>query len=424
MAADGSVAQPEDSTDRYRVMAPDVIECPFATYRALRAEAPVYQVPGKGVYLVSRYEDCVAVNRNTDLFSNEMDGVISLCPEADAILAKGVRLTPVLMTADPPTHGIHRPLVERAFSAGRVKKMEPFITGLIDELIDGFIDAGEVELVSAFAAPLPLTVIAQALGVPREMIWTFREWTEACVVRFSEVASVAEHTAAAETLLEFQAYFTRAFEDRRAQPRDDVISELAHATVVGADRPLTLQEFLSIIQQLVPAGNETTTSTIADGMRLLVEHPDQMAALRQDIAAGSNRLLRNLTEEVLRHQSPTQGMWRIAKADTELGGVAIPKGALLNVRYVSANRDGDKFAEPDRFDLNRKNATAHLGFGHGAHFCPGAALARKEIELAFRCLLTRLSDIRFTPGKNDFAHHPSFSLRGLKALYLDFKTTD
>jgi len=393
------------------------MECPFAAYRRLRAVAPVYRVPETGIYVVSRYEDCMEANKHPEIFSSEFASVIAPPPEVMEVFKRGHPMPPTMLTLDPPRHSMYRGLVDKAFAPKRVREMEGYIQAIVDELLAAFIGRGEVELIEAFAAPLPLYIIADQLGVPRADIWKFKRWSDASVVPFAAVASLEERIAAAEDLLEFQEYFVARFEAKRKSPDDDIISLLATTRLEEEDRLLAVPEFLSIAQQMMTAGNETTTNTIAAAMQLLIENPEQMEILRAD----PDKHARGLVEETLRHQSPVQGMWRIAVRAAELGGVAIPEGAVVNLRYGSANRDEARFEDPDAFDITRRNAARHMAFGYGIHHCVGANLARKEVEIAFRTLIPRMRTISFVPGKNDFAHFPSFTLRGLKALHICFE---
>jgi cytochrome P450 len=185
---------------------------------------------------------------------------------------------------------------------------------------------------------------------------------------------------------------------------------------MDGERPLDVAESLSILQQLLVAGNETTGSAIAEGMWLLVQNPVELARVEADPG-----LVPNLVEEVLRLATPTANMWRVVTRDTELAGVAIPKGSFALLRYASANRDEAHFPDPDRFDVTRANAGEHLAFGHGIHFCLGAALARAEMAVAFRTLLARLADWRLDPQAPEPRHKPNALLRGLEALPLRFR---
>ena len=219
----------------------------------------------------------------------------------------------------------------------------------------------------------------------------------------------------AHSFIEFQRYFEARLEERKSAPRDDLTTDLLNARLEGT-KPLDVAEMLSIIHQLLVAGNETTTNLIASAMMLLVRNPDQMRLVIEDPS-----LIPNMIEEALRLESPVQGLFRVAKVATEIGGVKIPEGARLVVMYASGNRDEAEFPDPDRFDVRRANARTHLAFGQGEHFCIGAALARLEARVAFETLLSRVPGIRLATGKNDFAHTPSFILRGLKELNLELQ---
>ena len=216
---------------------------------------------------------------------------------------------------------------------------------------------------SRYAQLLPLTVIAEQLGVPREDLPKFRRWSDGFVAQLGQMADLETQVEAARMIVEFQHYFAERLEGRRKEPRDDIISDIANAFVED-ERPLDTAESLSILQQLLVAGNETTASAIAEGMLLLVQHPDQLALVEAEPAH-----LPGLVEEVLRLATPTANMWRVTTEDTSLAGVEIPKGAFALLRFASANRDETHFPDPDRLDVARPNAGDHLALGYGVHFC-------------------------------------------------------
>jgi cytochrome P450 len=397
---------------------PKVAEDPYEFYAALRREAPVYPVPGLGFYLVTRYDDVVAVLKQPELFSNRFAQAMQgrtggPRTELLEIWKQGWMPVDTLLTNDPPSHTRFRSLVNKAFSARRVAGMDPQIRGIANDLVDAFASAGQVELVRQFAVPLPLTVIADQLGVPREDMPRFKKWSDDAVAPLGQMISPERELECARSVVESQHYFAARLEERKAKPREDVLTDLVTARVEG-ERPLDTAESLSILQQVLVAGNETTTHLIAAAMLLLLRHPDQLERVRRDPS-----LVPNLVEEVLRLESPVQGMWRVATQATEIAGVSVPAGAFLMLRYAAANRDETRFPDPDRFDVGRENARTHLAFGLGIHFCIGAALARKEGAVAFETLLSRLGSIRLAEGKNDFAHAPSILLRGLTALHLE-----
>ncbi len=399
---------------------PEVIESPFEFYQAIRREAPAYQLPGTDIYMISRWEDIRRINRDTGTFSNNFQDLLKgadPCPEAATIYAQGYEQPPTLLTLDPPEHKVFRSLVNKVFSSARVEKMHVYIEQVVDELIDDFIDRGECEFVRDFATPLPVFVIADQLGVPREDLRRIKAWSDAFASRLGGMASPEEEVENARLIVEYQHYVAKIIEARRAQPRDDMISDLANNTIKHADgeRLMTIEELLSMIEQLLVAGNETTTSATTGGMLSLIQLPEQLQILLDDPG-----MIDNAVEEILRFESPSAGLWRVVTSDTEIQGVAIPRGALLQLRYAAANRDERVFDNPDSMDVCRKNADDHIAFGYGIHFCPGAFLGRKEMKVAFARLLQRLTNIRLAEGKNDLTHWPNMVLRGLKELHITF----
>jgi cytochrome P450 len=256
-----------------------------------------------------------------------------------------------------------------------------------------------------------------ALGAPRSDMDKFHRWSEAFIVQLGGVSDKLARLEAARRIVEFQRYFVELIEQKRAHPTEDVISDLVHADLAeeGDPRKMNYGELLSILQQLLVAGNETTAHTLTAGLFYLISNPSEMARLLADPS-----LTANFIDETLRYLSPTNNMWRVATQDSEIGGVAIHKGDLILVRYGSANRDETQFPEPDRFDIGRTNARSHIAFGTGIHTCIGAQLARKEMLTAFPIVLDRLKNLRFQPGRNTFRYSPNVLLRGVLELHVAF----
>jgi cytochrome P450 len=399
----------------FRANDPGVVEDPFAFYAALRETAPVHFAEEIGAWLVSRHADVLEVVSDPARFSSAIGPIAVMpAPAALAILARGIKPVSTLLTADPPAHTRYRALVSRAFAPRRVARMEASVRAVAESLVAGFRAAGAVELVAEFAVPFPLTVIADQLGVPRADLPRFKRWSDDFVALLGGMVSTERFVECARGIVEFQDYFRARIEERRAEPRDDMLTDLVQARLPG-EQPLDLPEMISILQQFLVAGNETSTNMIAAAIRYLLASPEQLALVRADPA-----LVPAAVEEALRLETPTQTLFRAATRDTELCGVPLPKGARLAVLYGSANRDPTIFPEPDRFDVRRPNLRDHLAFGHGTHFCLGAGLARKEGAIALELLLGELPGLRFAPGRNDFAHHPSLILRGLRELHLRF----
>jgi cytochrome P450 len=408
------VRTPED----YSLFDPETQECPYEFYRALRDQAPVYRMPETGHYIISRYDDVREALRRHDVFSNDFD-TRSLSPSgqppevAEIYRTNGWVRKRALQT-DPPEHAMYRKLVDGAFTAGRVRAMEPYIDEIVNDLIDGWIDDGQVEFVSRFAQALPMIVIADRLGVPREDAALFKVWSDASVDSIAPSTPPERQIECAYQLVDLQHYFVPVFEDRRRSPRNDILSDIANARLPDG-RMLQTEELLDIVEQLLTGGNETTGHSLGAGMLLLIEHPDYMSRLRTE-----PERLKTFVEEVLRLESPTQGTFRVTRQDVTIGGVVIPTGSMVNLRYGAANRDERQFQDPDRLDICRGNAGAHLAFISGIHHCLGAPLARQEMISSFRALLRRLDNIRLAPGRELPRHMHNFMMRGLTSLHIAF----
>ena len=407
-------------------MDPETIQCPFAFYAAARAEAPVYRLPnspapGKAVFLVTRYELIQQVLRDWRTFSNRFGELMSRGdpsdPEIAAIQAQGYPTVPTMLTQDPPLQQKYRRLVTKAFSLARVERMGEYVNQICEELIDGFAPRGEVDFFREFAIPLPVSVIADQLGVPRQDMARFKRWSDDAIAALGRVQGRDAALQAARSSVEMQHYFAAIVEARRREPQDDVISDLANARF-DEERLLAMPEILSILGQLLVAGNETTTNALAGGMLYVLAQPGMA-----DRLAADPSLIPNAVEEILRLEAPTKHMWRMVTQDAELGGVSIPAGAVLLLSYDAANRDESVFAEPETCRFDRANAAEHLSFGGGLHYCVGALLARKEMTIAYERLFSRLKGLHLTPGQPPLRYIPSILHRGLEGMRLTFQPT-
>lgn len=397
----------------------EFVQCPYPFYARLVKEAPVWKAPIQGFYLITGYEEVMQACRHPEIFSSDYRHLFNRKPEIMAILAQGLPEVPTLGTGDPPMHKRYRALVGKAFTAPRVNGLGDYIDNTITALIDAFIDRGEVELHAEFGMPLTMQITADQLGVPRADFRKFREWSEARIVQFSFMVPLEAEIEATRKRLDFQKYFAARFAEKQANPGDDIISVLATARLEDEngkeERGLTVPEFLSIAEQLMTAGNLTTTHSICAGVAMLIDNPDVHAQLVADPSK-----IRLFVEELVRLASPGPGYWRVTTQEVEMAGVTIPKGAAVHLRYAAGNRDTRVFKDPDKLDLNRENLSSHMAFGHGEHHCAGAVLAKKELELAFKALLSRLKNIRYAPGRNDFSNIQSFAVHGLNHLHLSF----
>ncbi|MDE0885481.1 MAG: cytochrome P450 [Myxococcota bacterium] len=408
------------SLDRFNPFDPAVQAQPWEYNDLLVSQAPVHRDANTGLVLVSSYEWVSHVLAHHESFSNRFmllmgGGAKAKVPEAvSEIMKEGYPPVDTMLTADPPEQRRFRSLVNKGFTVRSVGRLGTRVENLVSDLIDAFAGDGRVELRSQFAVPLPLTLIAEQLGVPQEDLGKFRKWSDGFVAQLSGMATPEEQVEAWKLIVEFQKYFEKVLEDRADNPRNDIISALVTARVEG-EKPLDTAECLSILQQLLVAGNETTASTLCEGMRLLVENPEQLERLREEPT-----LIPNAVEEMLRLTTPTANMWRVCLEETEIGGVSIPAGSGMLVRYSAANRDPAIFPDPHRFDVARPNAGEHLAFGAGVHFCLGAQLARTELVKGFEALIERLPNPRFPEGSPPPEYPPNILLRGMTALPLEF----
>lgn len=395
------------------------LSCPHATDAVLRERDPVPYVASEDVWLLMRYDDVQAALRNPEDFSNRFGRVLRshdrLPPEAEEIVAQGWGQADTLFTVDPPEHRRFRSLVQKAFTARRVNRMEGYIREVANELVADVVARCRTDVVEHLSVPLPMTVIADQLGASRKDLPLFRRWSAAVVEELSRLQSPQDQVETSRAFLEFQQYFHARIVERRETPRDDILSDLVHATVEG-EQSLTDREILSMLQQLLVAGNETTTTGITAALRVLAEDPDLQDHLRRtpdDVP--------NFVEEVLRLETPIHSMWRSCPHDVEVSGTTIPSGSLALLRFASANRDAGHFDRPDEVVLDREKPRDHLAFGNGIHYCLGAALARSEIRIAVEMLLDRTRHFRISDDQAGLEYPPHMLLRGLSELHLDFE---
>ena len=416
----GALACPIGNT----MLDPAIQDDPWDFYRDLHEQCPVFPMPEIGAVMVSRYEDVRFVLTNPELFSSSGRGggtkkglqVDNARRYQQILRERGWGHVETLQRTDPPVHTDYRRLVAKAFLPRRIKEMASHIDDVTTELIDGLIEAGECEFNLDFAMPLPGIIIAEELGLDRSEIHRFNRWAEAMLALAMRPLTEDELLETVEVELEAQHHLAAVFEQRRAEPASDLISTLVHAheDESGAEA-LTVAELQNLMHQLVTGGFETTTSALNHGMWLLTRHPEVQDRVRNDLS-----LVPAFIEEVLRYESPVQGLTRRVTQDVELNGVVIPEGAMVMIRYAAANRDASVFDHADQFDLDREKSPQHLAFGVGPHFCVGAALARQELVSAFTQWLMRTSSIELAHPFEGPIHHPSFILFPMRELPLRF----
>tara|TARA_X000001036_G_scaffold416563_1_gene433732 strand:+ start:76 stop:1356 length:1281 start_codon:yes stop_codon:yes gene_type:complete len=408
---------------------PSLQENPYEAYSVLRSKAPVFLSPETGFYVVSKYNDLKRVLTDYEYFSrdlsayweegikeeNKKNGYWRYGDKVKKVfIEKGWRQIPCF-DAEPPYHTKFRKAANPSFTAGKIKKMEPYIESLINELIDTFIDDGQVEFVSQFCIPLPMNIIQDRLGFPKKDLSLLKSWSFDTGEALSQRLTEEEELACAERLVKFQHYMNKTFEEKKKNPKEDIISDLV-THICEDGESLKTEELISMVSALNIGGNETTTNSIAGGMLMLMQQKDKL----EDLLTGKARF-KNFVEEIIRLETPVQSLFRRVRKEVNLEGVSIPEGSIIDMRFGSANRDSDQFKCPAQMDLKRKNPGKHLAYGVAHHHCIGAPLARQEMRMAFELLLSRLKNIKLTPNKNDFLHHPHFALRGLKELHLTFE---
>lgn len=400
------------------IMDPEVMQNPFPLYQWGLTNSPVMPIVGTPMRMVLSYDLCSEAAGRTEEFSNDFTaaiaGAMAEDPDVKAVLERGWPQINTLLTADPPVHTRFRKLVNLAFSMPRVNALEESIRKKVDDLIDTFIDKGSCDFVEDFAVGLPVQVICEQLGFDLSEQANVKRWSDAFADRLGHMISKERELECAHEVVAFQHAVKAKIDARRTQPTDDLLSDIVNARTEG-ERPLDDAEILSVAQQLMVAGNETTTHALAGGIVYLAQNPEAQEKVR-----ANPSLVPNMIEEVLRLETPTAGMWRVVKRDCELGGHAFKAGEMVMLRYAAANRDPSRYPDPDRFDPERKNARTHLAFGKGIHMCVGNMLSRKEMTVAFDRSLARMADIQIAEGA-ELKVAPNILLRGLVAAPITFR---
>ncbi len=387
----------------FNPFAPEVRQNPYPYYAHLRNHSPVYWVESLQSWAVSRYEDVAYVAKNTQLFSS--------APIVPAILGE---LNPVpevnwLISTDPPAHMALRKLVNKAFTPRMVGALEPRIKEIAAQLLDGIEEGGDFDLVRDFSTPLPVMVIAEMLGVETERYRDFKRWSDDMLRATGGAIPPAELERLRASVDDLRHYFEQAIEERRRNPKEDLITALVRAE--EERQALSAREVLAMCLLLLLGGNETTTNLLGNTVITLLSHPAELAKVRADLS-----LVPQMIEEMLRYESPVQAILRLATSDAEIAGSTIPAGGRVLILYGSANRDERQFPNPDTFDLTR-NPQDHLGFGFGIHYCLGAPLARLEARVAMDAFLRRFPRIQLREQRLNWVD--SFVVRGPKMLPLE-----
>jgi len=397
----------------FRLYDPEVLANPYPFYHQLQQEDPVHWDPFLHAWVVTRYEDVTTVLRS---FSARC------APEPERLAEIGLSsmseigrtMVRQMLFMDPPVHTSLRGICSVAFTPHRVESLRRHIQAIVDSLLEHHFANSRIELMGDFANRLPAIVMAEMLGVPTSDHEKLKSWS----ADFAEILGNLQHNAdsAARTLRsleEMSNYFQAAIREQSAHPGSGLIAGLITAQLEG--QHLSDESIIANCILLTVGGQETTPNLIGNGMLSLLRHPDQMSRLRQDPS-----LLASAIEELLRYEAPSQHTTRIAPDDVQLGSRQIRKQQSVIAVMGAANRDPERFADPDRLDITRQD-NRHLAFGAGAHFCFGAPLARMEGQIAFSTLLRRTSDISL--AAENLVWRENLGLRGLEALPLEFKPT-
>lgn len=398
---------------------------PFPFYRALREQDPVYYDPGLDLYLVTRYHDAVKVLGDDETFSLEHgyqdrygNGFID---EFAAIMERDGGGFIRDLAIDPPAHTRLRRLTQKAFTAHRVKMLEPRIRQIVVDLIEPLAERGHGDGIREIGGPLTARIICEQLGFDWAEVGSEKVnvWTKAVLDQIGRMQTREAMLENAREMCELQNFIIRYIEDREKHPREDMISDIVHARLDDDANPtLSRYEQISTIRGFLIAGNDTTAAAIANLLLVLATQPDLADSLYSQV--DDDRVMTRLVEEVLRLQPPVHGLFRTAMKDVELSGTKIPAMAQLCVMYASANDDEGKFPEPRKLDIERPNVGASLTFGSGIHKCVGMSLARMEIKLAAQEFIRRLKDIRLAMPVEELTYLPTLASQTLERLPLTF----
>lgn len=397
----------------------EILADPYSYYQDALKQGNLVYIEEANMYVFLGYDLVREATADSQTYSNEYFHILRGGDNADEavqdILAKGWPIADSLQS-DPPRHTRYRNLVNKAFTLPNVKKMDAAIRARVNFLIDRISAKGECDFVNDYAVPLPIAVISDVLSVSHLPVETIKRWSDAFMsLLLGGIISREERLQAAHDIVEFQHFFMKMVKERQADPSiDDLIASIVHAGRDEGEEPLSDPEILGLIQSLMIAGNETTTSKLAAGMHLLIQRPDIMQTLRDDSAK-----MPSFVEELIRYASTAAGLPRVTTRDVTVEGVLIPKNSLIHLRWAAANRDSSRWTDPDTFVMDRPNIGGHLGFGRGAHMCIGNMLARAELTATFQALLSRLDNFHIT-DESAVRIIPHMFARGLAHLPIAF----
>jgi cytochrome P450 len=386
--------------------APEFRANPYPYYELLQAHAPIFYWDAWGFWFLSRYDDCHALLRDDRLGRDESGGYVPP-PQQKPLFEM---MSHWMLVMDPPDHTRLRSLVHKAFTPRMVSQLRPSVQQIADDLLDKAQEKGTMEVIGDLAYPLPVTVICVLLGIPPSDHIHFHGWSDAIARSLDLTEETAVYDRAARATVDLTAYLEQLVTERRARPRDDLLSALVSVEEQG--EKLTREELFATCALLLIAGHETTVNLIGNGTLALLRHPEQWQRLREN-----PELVQSAVEELLRYESPVQLTARVAHQDIDYKGHVFRKGQQVSFLLGAANRDASQFPDPARLDIARAD-NRHLAFGGGIHYCLGAPLARLEGEIAFQSLARRLPNLSL--AADTIAYRDNLTLRGLESLPVTF----
>jgi cytochrome P450 len=407
----------------YTFADPRVMQDPYPYYERLRAEDPVHFDEGIKTWLVTRHDDILTVARNTDVYSDEMRVSKAIrSPFQDEVEEYMKRegfmvLDPAdSFKVDGELHARRRKLVAHAFTGPNVAAMEARVAAICRGKAAAFLGRPQADLVGEYAMPIPILVICDALGLPMDRIDEISRGADAMVAQVGAGASREVAYQRAQSVLQLHRFVRQAIEERRAKPGADLISQIVHARIDdSADSQLTERELMAISTVALAGGVDTTRNGIAFALHALATRPDLMARLRT--SKEQDKEIGRFNEETLRFYSPVPQLPRITRSETVLRGKTIPEGSFVMLCWASGNRDAQRFADPDKFDMDRSSLNQHLALGTGIHYCLGAMLARQEMKCAVREIVNNVQSLELAVAPEELDLSDTMViLRGLKSL--------
>ncbi|NGY03377.1 cytochrome P450 [Solimonas terrae] len=412
------------SLDTVSLADPKILARPNAFYQAMRSQDPVHYDPQLKMYLVSRYDDIVTVLRDPLTYSDKHGYAAQYASgyfeEFKQILERdGGGFFTDAIKDDPPAHTRVRRLLDKAFTAHRVATLEPAITrvivGFIEKLADKAAKGEVVDGVKEFAIPLTISIICEQMGIGQFNADKIQRWSGAVTAQIGRMQNREQMLENAAQICELQNFIIAKMKEREAQPSEDMLSDLVHATLEDGSK-LSFAEAVSLVRAMIIAGNDTTATAIGNLLYTLATQPEVAQTLRDSV--DDDRLLNRFVEELLRIAPPVRGLAKMTTREVELGGQKLPKDAHLLVLYASGNDDEQHFECPRNFDLNRGNLGRHVAFGVGVHRCVGASLARMEIKVAAREFVRRIGEIKLAIPVEELPYLQSVATHTIERLPL------